>query len=763
MKEIKLLSLELVNFKGISSLHLDFTDNTCVCGANGTGKTTVFDAFCWLLFGKDSHNRADSAFNIKTLDKDGNVIYNLEHSVIGVLSVDGRSLRLQRTYREVWVKPRGTTEKTLKNHETIFYINDVKCATKKEYDAEISGIIPEGVFKMITNPRCFPTLPAEKQKEMLMRMAGDVTDDEVAATKPEFAKLLAEMAGVPMERYLKEVAAKKKACKDVLAIIPSQIETAQNLKPASEDWADLDKQIQKKRKSVSELDEKLKDRTKVTQDSFEAENALVVKLNQKKADLTDRTNKIRIEADSAHNKAVKEADDAYNAKINEYDKQITTIKNQMGQREGTLTATAGSAVTTADQEIEGVRKQINAKNQEIKALQSASNSQNTTQINLAGIIKKYTANIKVMEDSVQAKRNEYTEKAKEQLAFDPNDFICPTCKRPLDDDDCEAKRKELQKNFEDEKTKKLKEIQTAGKQMASQLAQLKQELDSYNTQLKQLNDSIAETQKELQDAQGDLLSLQQTLQEKIESRPAEPDYAKVLASDKAYHDLSVLLATAVDNKSKVEKVTIPDPIYSEIEAADQTCIDLKNSITELQNKIDNFKDADPVDTSDIEEQKKAINGEIEDLVKRMAKRDTIKKADDEIKKLEQKQDKNNQELAELEGIEYNALQFQKKKDSLLMERINGMFEIVSFSFVSNQLNGGEKLTCVCTVNGTPYPDVNHAGKINAGLDIINAICKSEGVCAPIFVDNAESINDVLPTVSQKVMLCVTRDSSLIIK
>ena len=93
MKEIKLLSLELVNFKGISSLHLDFTDNTCVCGANGTGKTTVFDSFCWLLFGKDSHNRADSAFNIKTLDKDGNVIYNLEHSVIGVLSVDGRSSR----------------------------------------------------------------------------------------------------------------------------------------------------------------------------------------------------------------------------------------------------------------------------------------------------------------------------------------------------------------------------------------------------------------------------------------------------------------------------------------------------------------------------------------------------------------------------------------------------------------------------------------------------------------------------------------------
>ena len=103
-----------------------------------------------------------------------------------------------------------------------------------------------------------------------------------------------------------------------------------------------------------------------------------------------------------------------------------------------------------------------------------------------------------------------------------------------------------------------------------------------------------------------------------------------------------------------------------------------------------------------------------------------------------------------------------KKDDELLRRINGLFQIVSFSFVSSQLNGGEKLTCVCTVNGTPYPDVNNAGKINAGLDIINAICKAKGVNAPIFVDNAESVNNVLETSSQKILLCVTKDKKLLI-
>ena len=154
---------------------------------------------------------------------------------------------------------------------------------------------------------------------------------------------------------------------------------------------------------------------------------------------------------------------------------------------------------------------------------------------------------------------------------------------------------------------------------------------------------------------------------------------------------------------------------------------------------------------------------ITELNKRLANRSQIERVDKEIADLEEKRVANNQELADLERWEFTAQEFKKAKDAKLLERINGMFQVVSFNFVSDQLNGGEKLTCVCTVNGTPYPDVNAAGKVNAGLDIINAICSAKGVSAPIFIDNRESVNQIIPTVSQVINLVVSKDKSLTIK
>ena len=153
----------------------------------------------------------------------------------------------------------------------------------------------------------------------------------------------------------------------------------------------------------------------------------------------------------------------------------------------------------------------------------------------------------------------------------------------------------------------------------------------------------------------------------------------------------------------------------------------------------------------------SLDENIQELYKRLAKRDLIERSQKEIEELEEKRIQNNQALADLEKWEFTAISFQKDKDAKLMEKINGMFEVVNFSFVSEQLNGGEKLTCVCTVNGTPYPDVNTAGKVNAGLDIINAICRHKGVSAPIFIDNSESVNKIIPTVSQVINLVVSKD------
>src|SRR3712207_4242536 len=103
-KNIFLKKLVLRNFKGIKDLTIDFSKVTNIFGENATGKTTIVDAFTWLLFDKDSQDRVvgdkESNFQIKTLDKNGQVLHGLEHEVTGVLNIDGKDIKLSKTYKE---------------------------------------------------------------------------------------------------------------------------------------------------------------------------------------------------------------------------------------------------------------------------------------------------------------------------------------------------------------------------------------------------------------------------------------------------------------------------------------------------------------------------------------------------------------------------------------------------------------------------------------------------------------------------------------
>jgi len=92
-----------------------------------------------------------------------------------------------------------------------------------------------------------------------------------------------------------------------------------------------------------------------------------------------------------------------------------------------------------------------------------------------------------------------------------------------------------------------------------------------------------------------------------------------------------------------------------------------------------------------------------------------------------------------------------------------MFSLVRFKLFETQINGGEVPTCEAMVNGVPFSSLNNAMRINTGLDIINAICNKNEVSAPIFIDNAEAVNELFQTNSQIIRLVVTTDKSLIIK
>ena len=82
MKEVKLVKMNLKNFKGIRDFTLEpnISSNTYVYGDNGVGKTTLRNAYLWCLTGRDSENRVDH--EIRPLDKEGNVVHNLDRKSV---------------------------------------------------------------------------------------------------------------------------------------------------------------------------------------------------------------------------------------------------------------------------------------------------------------------------------------------------------------------------------------------------------------------------------------------------------------------------------------------------------------------------------------------------------------------------------------------------------------------------------------------------------------------------------------------------------
>lgn len=225
---MKLTKLELLNFKGLKAFTINFNGDVIIRGDNATGKTTVFDSVCWLLFGKDSLDRAD--FEIKTLDM-GEPVHKVNHEVTGTFTLDeGGTVELKRVYREKYSSPRGG-EVTITGHTTDYFVDGVP-KKEKEYKEIVNSLIDESIFKLITNPLYFnETYSWQNRRKLLLEMCGDISDEDVIAEYSELKALTDILSGHSVDDHRKVVAAKKTAINKELDMIPVRIDEALRGKP----------------------------------------------------------------------------------------------------------------------------------------------------------------------------------------------------------------------------------------------------------------------------------------------------------------------------------------------------------------------------------------------------------------------------------------------------------------------------------------------------------------------------------------------------
>jgi hypothetical protein len=92
---------------------------------------------------------------------------------------------------------------------------------------------------------------------------------------------------------------------------------------------------------------------------------------------------------------------------------------------------------------------------------------------------------------------------------------------------------------------------------------------------------------------------------------------------------------------------------------------------------------------------------------------------------------------------------------MLEGKINSKFHMARFKLFEVQVNGALAECCETTFNGVPYSNLNNGARLNIGLDIINTLAEHYGFSPPVWLDNAESVTDILPTKGQQIRLIVS--------
>lgn len=229
MKKIGIKHLKLENFKCHRHMELNLEGrNASIYGDNATGKTSVYDALTWLLFGKDSAGNGEKNIDIKPLDSTGAVAdHDAITSVEAALQVAGEVITLRRTYREVWSTKRGSAKETYDGNTSEYFVDGVPCK-KYAFDEKIKTLVPEDLFRLLTAVGYFPeVLPWQKRRAILFDMAGTLTDREIMAKDPIFAPLLDGMGKLALEDYKRKLTSEKKGFIGVKNEMPARLNECQ--------------------------------------------------------------------------------------------------------------------------------------------------------------------------------------------------------------------------------------------------------------------------------------------------------------------------------------------------------------------------------------------------------------------------------------------------------------------------------------------------------------------------------------------------------
>jgi len=431
---MRLIRLSLNNFKGISFFTLDAQgQDVNAYGDNATGKTTLFDAFTWLMFDKDSTNRKD--FEIKTLDSAGQAIHGLNHEVEAVLDIDGQPVTLRKVFSEKWTKKRGSAQPVFTGHTTDYYINGVP-VKKTEYEARIASICDENIFKLLTSPTYFnEQLHWQKRREILLEVCGDISDEEVIASDEALAKLPQILSGRKLDEHRKIIVARR---------------------------AEINKELERIPVRISEVEFNLPNISGIIPDKLPED---IAKLRTERQGKLAELAQLEDGGDVAEKKR----------RLQEIEAQLLQVKNQYQNAHHEAVRNVRAKLLKAESEASSLQVQVHF---------------------LAGELRNKDEAPAKLETHLQKLRENWYAVNSAKFEF-VQDTVCPTCGQPLPEEKLNEAREKALADFNRNKAAKLEEINEAGKATKAEYERLKAESHAVEQQINEANEQLKRFEQEI--------------------------------------------------------------------------------------------------------------------------------------------------------------------------------------------------------------------------------------------------------------------------
>lgn len=643
--EIKFKKIRIRNFRGLVSFEANLEGRSVrISGANGLGKSSVADAITWVLFGKDSRRR--TAFPIDPVDDEGRIIHNLDVSVELEMLIDGQPTTLRRRRQEKWVQKRGMTREQLDGHQTTCYI-DGRPLPSSDFSSHVDTIVKEELFRALTTPDYFPSLPMDQQYRLLVKIVGTRTLAEIAAKDEEALKVVDELGQRSIDQYRQGLSYDLQRTRKELETIPVRLSEVQGfieqVKAKGADGKTAQrhaKGIEEKLRQVTQEIDSMAGVVRAENARYNDQRAYIQQLRQQRAAIEDRIEKQNREARTLHQSLVCKAKEELEAT----EERHTAAKTMLGLHERRL---------------------------------------------------------KDLEQQLEDFRSRWEEVERLSFSWNAEEAVCPTCGQPLPQDQAEQKRVEAEMRFNERKMRQQDALDEEGKKLAASK--------------QRLQDLSAAAREEMATAE----RLMPEARERLSKAEAEP----IEQAD--YHDASdwQRLSSEIDQRMKeLEQTTQAQepPQLAALRTEEQA---YRKELRLLEQTIDRSKQIDEYvrREKELQKQRTTLSGDIARMQTRL-------------------------EAAE-------RLQLMEAND--LQKRVNELFPSVRFRLSRELLNGREVGHCELSVDGVPYSGLSTSERINAGLELINALARHYNIVAPIVIDNAEAVNKVAPTLGQQILLEVS--------